>query len=597
MTAVRTLVAAESSKHRLLVEAVRRGAAASDIPGTDIVDEAFQLLSQVEEQAPEVADEILSLPQVGGWAVRCLQGLAVGRGEGNRDGHEPSVRTDLRYIAGLAAAAALQVGIRFELRLLTHDGRLLLPGLGIRTLSPAAEGLDFVLVRQEDNGAAVICDGTAFRLPDAREKESKKNWPGWLPIPRLRIESDGLVLDALLDGIDPYLGWVSDHIDPEYILSGPRQAEWKRRIGAAWQLLTRRHRCMAQALSATVSAIVPLTGTPFFRPRSATSGWTFGAIGTSLPQSDKSLAEALVHEFQHLLLGAVEDLIPLVNADQDTEFGYAPWRDDPRPAGGRLHGSYAYLGVSAFWRQECQLGLPDERLQSAVSYARWRTAALGTARALASSAALTQAGRSFVAALAAKLASWQADRVSAEAEVLANDSRIEHHARWRLNFLRVDASQVDALAQDWLGQAPASAARMRITAALAYAAPVVGPERGLLLEARYLSPAYVASLLARADRADPAIALGDGDAALLRGDRAGALEHLRRRTTAAGNLDDWVGLAVTSQGLCHPFAAQLLAEQPELVAAVHARLRALQGRPPDACELAEWLSQRVFMSG
>ena len=60
------------------------------------------------------------------------------------------------------------------------------------------------------------------------------------------------------------------------------------------------------------------------------------------------LASVLVHECQHAKLNAVLDLIPLSRPDQARY--YAPWREDPRPLGGLLHGAYAYLGVSDFWR-------------------------------------------------------------------------------------------------------------------------------------------------------------------------------------------------------------------------------------------------------
>ena len=65
-------------------------------------------------------------------------------------------------------------------------------------------------------------------------------------------------------------------------------------------------------------------------------------------QPDKyTCAETLVHETQHLKLCALLDLVTLARPDDGRRY-YAPWRPDPRPAGGLLQGAYAFLGVSGF---------------------------------------------------------------------------------------------------------------------------------------------------------------------------------------------------------------------------------------------------------
>jgi uncharacterized protein len=69
----------------------------------------------------------------------------------------------------------------------------------------------------------------------------------------------------------------------------------------------------------------------------------------------------LTHEIQHVKLGALLDLVTLTLPDDGRRY-YAPWRDDPRPLGGLLHGVYAYLGVTEFWRR--QRNLPGNRVSS-----------------------------------------------------------------------------------------------------------------------------------------------------------------------------------------------------------------------------------------
>ena len=44
------------------------------------------------------------------------------------------------------------------------------------------------------------------------------------------------------------------------------------------------------------------------QPVTATSGWAWGAVLLSLPPDSLAFAEALTHEFHHLVLAAVEDM-------------------------------------------------------------------------------------------------------------------------------------------------------------------------------------------------------------------------------------------------------------------------------------------------
>ena len=50
----------------------------------------------------------------------------------------------------------------------------------------------------------------------------------------------------------------------------------------------------------------------------------------ALPADGETLALLLIHEFQHVKLGAVLDLLDLCDP-ADRRLFYAPWRDDPRP--------------------------------------------------------------------------------------------------------------------------------------------------------------------------------------------------------------------------------------------------------------------------
>ncbi|MFC7484659.1 HEXXH motif-containing putative peptide modification protein [Luedemannella flava] len=61
------------------------------------------------------------------------------------------------------------------------------------------------------------------------------------------------------------------------------------------------------------------------------------------------MALLLIHEQQHMTLGAVYDLVPLCVTNGEARHD-APWRLDPRPVPALLQGTFAHLGVTDFWR-------------------------------------------------------------------------------------------------------------------------------------------------------------------------------------------------------------------------------------------------------
>jgi uncharacterized protein len=57
----------------------------------------------------------------------------------------------------------------------------------------------------------------------------------------------------------------------------------------------------------------------------------------------------LLHEFQHVKLHALTNLHDLFDRSDQRRIK-VPWRPDPRPIEGALHGTYAYLALTHLWR-------------------------------------------------------------------------------------------------------------------------------------------------------------------------------------------------------------------------------------------------------
>jgi HEXXH motif-containing protein len=395
--AVRTLAAAEYSKHAILLRGVL--IAARDTAEYPLARAGYDLVSAAWRRNRGAAERVIRHPSVGVWARRTIEAC---RGGPAMPGANPG------GLRAVGAAAAIQAGLSAEIEIPAADGRAMLPSLGAAAVRGSA-----ALVRC-GSGYATVGQVTVPRDPycDA---------PGWRGLHRVRAGS----LDVLIDDVDPFR-----MPDVPYLAPRVSAALWEVALGRTWLVVERDHPATAAEIAASVSVIVPRSRPPASSVAavSATAPEAFGAIAMSLPLDPIAGAETLVHEMQHLKLGAVQDIITLTLPDNGSRY-YAPWRDDPRPLGGLLQGAYAFLGVAGFWRRQRQL--PTDHLRADVEYARWRSATLVAAETLQSSGRLTSAGLDFVDGMIQTLRGWQAEPVSARAMAEARSTAESHLARWQ----------------------------------------------------------------------------------------------------------------------------------------------------------------------
>jgi HEXXH motif-containing protein len=161
---IRSLAAAEFSKHALLVEALRR--ASDRIDGVDCsteIADAFRVLSEVQDCAPGVLTDVLTLPHLGFWAADCLVRLRAGP-PGHSGTAGPPGSADLAYLAGFAAVAALRAGHPCELRLPVRDGKVFFPSLGFARLGSTADP-GWASLRIDPHGARVAAGSRTVDVP------------------------------------------------------------------------------------------------------------------------------------------------------------------------------------------------------------------------------------------------------------------------------------------------------------------------------------------------------------------------------------------------------------------------------------------------
>ncbi|MHC3470609.1 HEXXH motif domain-containing protein [Streptomyces sp. 7R007] len=567
--AARELLSAEYSRRLLLLRILlERGAAVADSAGRlPVGKEAWELLARAQRHAPERVRQVLLAPQAGAWAARALRAMAAG------DAAPGAVPFWVEFggLHRLAAAAATLAGLEFRIEVPVESGRVLLPGLG-RAEWASVDEFGTAEVRSGPDGL-VVGD---VRVPADRETSA----PGWSGLRRLRAVCDGKVLEVALDDLDPApaggTGAPERLTDDEY-------ADWGRRVQQAWSILVRDHPDSAAALSTGLLSLAPLPHGERLRPHSATSSDAFGCVVLSAPHPDDEVAAAaelavtLLHEFRHSVLNGLMRLTPLHDGS-DRGLYHAPWRDDPRPLVGLLHGAYAFAGVTAFWRTRRQLdGGPAGQLAH-FEFALWRRQTRTVLDTLRDRPGLTAAGRRLVDGLTGELDPWLAEAVPEPVQNLADLAAVHHHASWRAHHVRPERTAVaEAAAAVVSGAAPAEGDRDD---------PAVHPDPGgcrldvlaLLARLRLTDPAVLDRIRANAEHLPGA---SPADVALITGDLAGAEALYSAELDAvpgrAARPSAWAGLGLTLRARGRS-APHLLLGRPELMRAVAAELGGVSSR-------------------
>ncbi|MGE7387055.1 HEXXH motif domain-containing protein [Streptomyces sp. NPDC004126] len=334
------------SKRLLLLRAVLDAA-----PGAETA-EHWALLEEAERQDPAAVHDVLHYPATGVWAEETLRRLHAPQGP----------PPDLGHLGALAAAAALRAGIGFKTTLRPVNGRLVLPTLGL--LRPHGPGRLALTERSWDTADAL----PLHTLPGAATTS--------------------------LDDLDPY------RVPPPGTATGPAAVRPARRLtpkghkrwdiqwSGAHTLLGRYDSARAGEIGLLLRSVVPLAG------GSRSTGATLPAAAGSVlarAQAPPALAATLVHEVQHGKLAALADVLTLHTADR-TPRHWAPWRADPRPLEGLLHGTYAHLALAGYWQHAALYGARGAWAQ----HARIRAQVAAVLPALRAHPALTVTGREFV---------------------------------------------------------------------------------------------------------------------------------------------------------------------------------------------------------
>ncbi|WP_327041748.1 HEXXH motif-containing putative peptide modification protein [Micromonospora ureilytica] len=235
----------------------------------------------------------------------------------------------------------------------------------------------------------------------------------WTPIRWWRFTDQRVTLDLRVDDLDPYRDCFSLPVATR--LSPPRAAALKRSVGHAWHLLVAYAPTHAAEVAAGISTFVPLAdGTE--RGHSVTHADAFGAFAADADLDPVDLAVTMVHELQHSKLNAVLGLVQLYEPTDPVRY-FAPWRPDPRPIGGLLHGTYAFTAVAEVWA--ALRAHPDLGAQATARFAVVRAQLERALVELGRAGSLTSAGRLWADRLTERIGQLAAVPVPASADAAA----------------------------------------------------------------------------------------------------------------------------------------------------------------------------------
>ncbi|TWJ21945.1 HEXXH motif domain-containing protein [Micromonospora endolithica] len=534
---------------------------------------AWELLVAAQRRAADEVDRLILHPQVGTWA-----GYVLRRLRGGTVTADGPLWVDLGYLHALAVVAAVRAGVGFTMRVPVRDGFVALPTLGGASLPSPTRWAHADVVGAD--GAATV------RVADrvVRFDSGGTGTEGWLALPTIRAEAHGATLAVTLDFLDPYRNLRTP--TPPDLDTVAQLDRWRALLTEAWQLLMRVCPDRAAPIARGLTSVVPQRAAERYRTMSASAGDAFGSMIMSEPEDAPELAVTLVHEFQHIKLGGLLHLTPLLWGEPAQRL-YAPWRDDPRPLGGLLQGVYAFVGITDFWRSYRLVATGPAAALAHFEFARWRRQVRATLRMMCELPELNDVGRRLVAGLLATADAWQDEDVPADLLAAARTAVADHRARWRLHHRRPDRSVVVELARAWhAGRRPAVAAgepvvvtdgsaRRLDTQAVLQMWRITDPDGFAQL---CKDPSAVGVTVSGATAADLALAAGD-----VAGAHAGYLAEL---AAGDGSPGAWAGLGLTTAVLVPGRAAEALRDRPELVRAVH---REVADPAADPLAVADWV--------
>ena len=255
------------------------------------------------------AFEVLAAPHPSATLDRFLDHLAIAALDsfaGNLDGF-PSGRFPLPATQG---AQMMRLGITFDEVLQPYSAEAL--GGGLRLYAGTGS-------------FHISAPARVTRVPNSYPLRRIEDKAINLGNSEAQIENEEAAIDKFPSGIDRSVAWIAD--------ASPR---------------------CASLIAEEIQFVVPLR-----HDKSAHHSFTLsnlpGLLFVGGSDNLLQIVEAIVHETGHARLHHANEVYPLVSGPEQNRY-YSPWRDDPRPPVGLIHGLYVFTLILLFWLDGLESG-------------------------------------------------------------------------------------------------------------------------------------------------------------------------------------------------------------------------------------------------
>ena len=214
-------------------------------------------------------------------------------------------------------------------------GRVMLPGSGY-----------YLQVGSEHTYSALcVCvreGGTVASVEVQQENQSK---PLDFTLCKLPVLANGIEINAV--DSDLRLAGRTGFIYEQPTLKDFHK--WRRSLDDACSLIHQLSPAVEEEMRLGIRVISPVRSASVDIHLSGSFREAPGLIAFSWTPDALMLAEALVHEYHHQKLNSLMAVAPLISeCDTDATY-YSPWRSDPRPLSGILHGSFTFQAILEFY--------------------------------------------------------------------------------------------------------------------------------------------------------------------------------------------------------------------------------------------------------
>jgi HEXXH motif-containing protein len=388
--------------------------------------QAAEVFYAAAKISPKVFADVVSSPAFAAW-MHFVMNRALPSYSGVASG--PTQTTFASYAASLALLGNIDADLHLRVG---RNGAVILPSVGA-LLAPDSG----------TEGARFRCSGSAATLNcGSRQVELARNGRGvvdlanvrncrWVPVHPVNVTGGRFELAVVLNPFEDLLGFGGVDLrafDIDY-------DKWTRTTDRAWKLLVQLQPQHAIPMSRIITTFLVYHDIDE-TVRNSTNSIAFGAMKLTTPNDPYVLCDVFVHEFHHTKLYALTREVELFDP-RDKSLYYAPWRPDPRPLTGFMHGIYSFTAVASFQASVVERAADDAVRQRAMHNFAYARAQVSLALSqLEVTRSLTPAGSAFSEGIADAMATLQKVSVGTEAQqhaereirVKAEEFR-QHHSK------------------------------------------------------------------------------------------------------------------------------------------------------------------------